>query len=58
MVDRELAGREASPTGGIIGSQTVDAPAAKARGYDAAKKIVGHKRHIALDTDGRLSPKP
>lgn len=24
------------------------------RGYDAGKKIVGRKRHIAVDTDGRL----
>ena len=35
-------------------SQSVKAPAAKKRGYDAAKKIVGRKRHIAVDTDGRL----
>jgi hypothetical protein len=27
---------------------------AKARGYDASKKIVGCKRHIAVDTNGRL----
>jgi hypothetical protein len=26
----------------------------KTRGYDAGKKIVGRKRHIAVDTDGRL----
>jgi putative transposase len=32
----------------------VKAPNAKARGYDANKKIVGRKRHIAVDTDGRL----
>ena len=54
MIDRELAGREASPTAGIVDSQTVKAPAAQARGYDANKKIVGRKRHIAVDTDGRL----
>lgn len=24
------------------------------RGYDAGKKVVGRKRHIAVDTDGRL----
>ena len=23
-------------------------------GYDAGKKLVGHKRHIRVDTDGRL----
>jgi transposase len=54
MMDRERAGREASPSGGVLDSQTVKAPAAKARGYDANKKIVGRKRHIAVDTDGRL----
>ena len=35
-------------------SQSVKAPHAKTRGYDAGKKIVGRKRHIAVDTDGRL----
>jgi putative transposase len=54
MIDRERSGRAASPTGGVIDSQSIKAPAAKKRGYDAAKKIVGRKRHIAVDTDGRL----
>ena len=54
MLDRERAGREASPSAGILDSQTVKAPAAKNRGFDGAKKIVGRKRHIAVDTDGRL----
>ncbi len=55
MLDRELGGREASPSAGVIDSQSVKAPAPGAqRGYDAGKKIVGRKRHIAVDTDGRL----
>jgi putative transposase len=54
MIDRERAGREASPTAGIIDSQSVKAPAARERGYDAGKKVVGRKRHIVVDTDGRL----
>jgi hypothetical protein len=55
MLDRELAGREASPTAGVIDSQSVKAPAPNAsRGYDACKKIVGSKRNIAVDTDERL----
>ncbi|WP_284948319.1 IS5 family transposase [Acidisoma cladoniae] len=45
---------EASPTGGVLDSQTVKAPHTQARGYDANKKIVIRKRHIAVDTDGRL----
>src|ERR1700761_7057794 len=54
MVDRERAGREASPSAAVIDSQSVKAPQAETRGYDAGKKIVGRKRHIAVDTDGRL----
>lgn len=54
MLDRERAGRDASPSAGILDSQSVKAPAARQRDYDAGKKIVGRKRHIAVDTDGRL----
>ena len=54
MRDRERQGREASPTGGVLDSQSVKAPAARQRGYDAGKKIAGRKRHVAVDTDGRL----
>jgi len=38
----------------VLDSQSVKAPAAAVRGYDANKKIKGRKRHIAVDTDGRL----
>lgn len=54
MIDRDRMGREASPTAGVIDSQTIKAPMADTRGYDAGKKILGRKRHIAVDTDGRL----
>jgi transposase len=54
MLERERAGREASPMAAVIDSQSVKAPQARTRGYDANKKIVGRKRHIAVDTDGRL----
>lgn len=55
MIDRERVGREASPTAGVVDSQTVKAPhAPDGGGYDAAKRTKGRKRHIAVDTDGRL----
>ena len=54
MVDRERAGREASPSAAVIDSQSIKAPDAEMRGYDAGKKVVGRKRHIAVDTDERL----
>ena len=45
----------ASPSAGIIDSQTVKAPAhGAARGDDAAEMSFGCKRHIAVDTNGRL----
>lgn len=55
MIDRERAGRAASPSAGVPDSQTVKAPAAgTARGHDGAKRTVGRKRHVAVDADGRL----
>ena len=54
MLDRGRQGREASPSAAVIDSQSVKAPHAETRGYDAAKKNVGRKRHTAVDTDGRL----
>jgi putative transposase len=54
MIDRERAGR-VEPSAAILDSQTIKAPAAGgSRGYDGGKKMVGRKRHIAVDTEGRL----
>lgn len=54
MLDREAAGREASPMGGGLDSQAVKAPFAEPRGFDGGKRIVGRKRHVALDRNGGL----
>ncbi|MBK4737383.1 transposase [Noviherbaspirillum sp. DKR-6] len=54
MMDRQLRERAPQPRAGVLDSQTIKAPAACERGYDANKKITGRKRHIAVDTDGRL----
>lgn len=40
MLDRERQGREQSPSAGVIDSQSIKAPHAKTREYDAGKKIL------------------
>jgi len=55
MRTREIEGREASPTAGVIDSQSAKTTEAGGpRGYDAGKKINGRKRHLLVDTMGLL----
>ena len=55
MAARELEGREASPTAGVIDSQSVKTTESGGiAGYDAGKKLRGRKRHIVTDTLGLM----
>jgi putative transposase len=52
---RAKVGRDPQPSAGIIDSQSVKTTSVGgARGYDGAKKLSGHKRHVFVDTQGLL----
>jgi putative transposase len=54
-VCRKSAGRKASPSLGLLDSQSVKTSCiTKEKGYDAGKKVSGRKRHIITDTMGLI----
>lgn len=53
--DRAQDGRDREPTAAVVDSSSVKGtPVPGERGFDGAKKVDGIKRHILVDTAGRL----
>jgi putative transposase len=55
MAVRERQGRKASPSAGVINSQSVrTTESGGPRGFDAGKEVKGRKRHIITVSDGGI----
>jgi putative transposase len=51
---RHHAGKQKSPTAAILDSQSVTTAEGGPKGFDAAKKVAGRKRHVLVDTLGMV----
>jgi putative transposase len=54
---REHLGRDPEPSAGIVDSQSakITGVGGEQRGFDGGKKVRGRKRHILVDTEGRVA---
>lgn len=53
-VARQRAGREPTPSGAIVDSQSAQTHLGGPRRFDVGKKVSGRKRHLLVDTLGLL----
>ncbi len=51
---REGTGRDPNPSVGVVDSQSVKTAEGGPRGYDAAKRVRGRKRHLLVDSSWLL----
>jgi len=52
--ERRRAGRRAEASAAVVDGQSVETAEGGPRGYDAAKRTMGRKQHLLVDTSGLL----